>query len=93
MEFQIALESGKILTGNEVVGVVLPESGTFQLKFVERCKSFPLGSFAHFEMHELAEICNFILNSIRSVTASAIEYATSLGVQLVTQPQDTPKAD
>ncbi len=92
MEFQIQLESGKIITATDVLGKVLPEAGTLQLKFVERCKPFPLGSFARLEMNELAEICNFILNSIRAVTTSAIEYAKGQGVQLVTQSQDIPSA-
>lgn len=93
MEFQIELESGKILSGTEAIGVMLPESGTAQLKIVERCKSFPLGSFVHLEMHELAEICNFFLHSIRAISASALEYAKRLGVQLATPPQNTPKAE
>lgn len=87
MEFQIELESGKVLTADEAFGMVLPEPGTFQLKFVERCKRFPVGSFARFEMEELAEICNFMLDSIRAVTTSAIEYAKSAGIQVLAKPQ------
>ncbi|MGH7770705.1 MAG: hypothetical protein ACREQA_00535 [Candidatus Binatia bacterium] len=80
MDFQIELESGKILSANEAVGVVIPEAGAAQLKIVERSKSFPLGTFARFGMHELAEICNFMLGSIQEVTASAIQYANSIGI-------------
>ncbi len=60
MDFQIELESGKILSANEAFDVMLPEPGTAQLKFVERNKSFPIGTFIRFEMHDLAEICNFM---------------------------------
>jgi hypothetical protein len=93
MEFQIELESGKVILVNEAVGTVLPEPGTLQLRIVERGKSFPLGSFASLEMYELAEVCNFILNSIRTVTTSAIEYAKSQGIQLLTQRKDAATAD
>jgi hypothetical protein len=93
MEFQIELESGKIILLNEAVGLPLPEPGTIQLRFVERCKTFPLGSFVSLEMHELAEVCNFILHSIRTVTASAIEYSKSQGIQLLTQRKDAATAN
>jgi hypothetical protein len=92
MEFQIELESGKVLTADEAFGFVLPEPGTFQIKFVERCKRFPLGSFARFEMHELAEICNFMLDSIRAVTTrqssmqKTPEYKYSRSRKLVLKP-------
>ncbi len=80
LDFQIELESGKILSGNKALGVVLPEAGTVQLKFVERSKLFPIGTFIRFEMHELAEICNFMLDSIRGVAGTAVQYASSVGV-------------
>ena len=82
MDFQIELESGRILSANEVFGVALSEPGTAQLKVVERCKSFPVGTFIRFEMHDLAEICNFMLDSIRSIAAAAVQYAKSVGVAI-----------
>ena len=81
MDFQIRLESGKILSEREIFGLTLPEPGTAQLKFVERSKSFPLREIVKFEMYELAEICTFMLNSVRDITTSAVEYARSVGVQ------------
>lgn len=80
MDFQIELESGKILSANEAFDVVLPEPGTAQLKFVERSKLFPIGTLVRFEMRELAEICNFMLDSIRGVAGTAVQYASSVGV-------------
>ena|SRR3990172_7618647 len=82
MDFQIELESGRILSANEVFGVALSEPGTAQLKVVERCKSFPVGTFIRFEMHDPAEICNFMLDSIRSIAAAAVQYAKSVGVAI-----------
>ena len=82
MDFQIELESGKILSANEFFGVVLPEPGTAQLKFIERCKSFPIGTLIRFEMHDLAEVCNFMLDSIRAVAGAAVQYARSVGVAI-----------
>jgi hypothetical protein len=82
MDHQIQLESGKIISLNKKgsESIVLPEPGTLQLKFVERLKSFQLGTFMRFEMAELAEICKFMLGSIQEVTTSAIHYANSIGV-------------
>ncbi|HXK28048.1 MAG TPA: hypothetical protein VJ646_07320, partial [Candidatus Binatia bacterium] len=58
------------------------EPGTAQLKFIERCKSFPIGTLIRFEMHDLAEVCNFMLDSIRAVAGAAVQYARSVGVSI-----------
>jgi hypothetical protein len=82
MDLQIQLESGKIISLNkkESEHIVLREPGSLQMKFVERLKSFPFRSFVTFQMPELAEICKFLLGSIQEVSASAIQYANSIGI-------------
>jgi len=84
MDFQVELKSGTVMPYAEIIGVPLPEDGVFQVKFVERSKLFPTGGSVYFQMHELAEISNFMLTSITAVTDSALKYAKSLGIAIQT---------
>jgi len=82
MNIEVEFESGKVVPLNDIRGVVLPEPGTVRLRFVERQKVVPLGSVLKFEMYDLAEICNFMLDSIRQINGSAVDFARDAGVEI-----------
>jgi hypothetical protein len=66
-------------------GIYLPEGGRVALQFVERVRTFALGTKLLLSTPDLAEICWFYNREARSIIRSVLDFAATVGIQVRAQ--------
>jgi hypothetical protein len=63
-------------------GIYLPEGGRVGLQFVERVRTFTLGTKLLLSTPDLAEICWFYTREAQSIIRSVLDFAATVGIQV-----------
>lgn len=80
------------LDGSEVIvdipinsGVRVKTNESIGIRFTERKKTFKQGDLIKLSPRDLAEICNTILIACKEISKSAMDYAQSLGIEILSK--------